>query len=210
MRQAIAADPRSASGDEVQVRPVAQLEGIADSILCPFALEVPADLAFWGQDIYRHCQDVPGLRQRVAAWGYATGAGALQVPIVWTARGPLYGEAIAPCLSVTIHARDGATPPTAPYIQPLHLSDRQRQGLYRLGGNLLRSLAAPPAVYLLQVDMPGDSPVFDRLWPFPTPAAIASLATQTPDLFAAHWRCLTGRSVRDIAIAPPIAYGTLL
>lgn len=209
MQQAIAADPFSASGDEVQVRPVTQLGGMADSILCPFALEVPADLVFWGQSIYHHCQDVPGLRQRVAAWGYATGEGALQVPIVWTARGPLYGEAIAPGQAVTIHAMDGA-PPTAPYIQPLHLSDRQRQGLYRLGGTLLRSLAAPPAVYLLQVDLRGETPVFDRLWPFPTPAAIASLATQTPDLFSAHWRCLTGRSVRDIAITPPIAYGTLL
>ena len=102
-----------------------------------------------------------------------------------------YAEAIAP-----------ASP--SGYRQPLHLADHQRQPLYRLGQRLLSALSAPPAVYLLQFGYQGDRECFDRLWPFPAPPAIASLGTQTPDLFSCHWHCLRGQPLRDIVIRPPV------
>lgn len=216
LQKAIAADPVTSTGDTVTCLAASQVDHAwreidpddpDATILCPLTLAIAADLEFPGQSIYARCQDVAGLRRWVAdTWGYATGAGTIQVPIVWTARGPLYAEAIAPVHEVDIQGSDR---PTMPYLQPLHLSDRQRQSLYRLGGNLLRSLSAPPAVYMLQVAILVDDLIFDRLWPFPTEAAIASVGCQTPDLFTAHWRSLTQRSVVDVAIATPVTYGVL-
>ena len=212
LQKAIAADPVTSTGDSVTCLAASQVgqawqDADPDAILCPLTLDMSADLDFPGQSIYARCRDVDGLRRWVAdTWGHSTGTGTIQVPIVWTARGPLYAEAIAPVHEVDIQGSDR---PTMPYLQPLHLSDRQRQSLYRLGGNLLRSLSAPPAVYMLQVAILVDDLIFDRLWPFPTEAAIASVGCQTPDLFTAHWRSLTQRSVVDVAIATPVTYGVL-
>jgi len=90
------------------------------------------------------------------------------------------------------------------YYQPVHLSDRHRQPLYRLGFQLLDVLSAPPAVYLLQFAWAEEYKVcFDRLIPFPDKPAIASVGVQTPDLFECHWLCITGQPIHDLVIYPP-------
>lgn len=169
------------------------LQEAADHILCPLTLNI-SDIPFARQGLYRSCQDVPELRRQVATQGYATGEGNLWLPIVLTVKGPLYGEAIA-------QSKDGD------YQQPIHLSDAQRQPLYRLGQWILSSLAAPPGVYLLQAACKSDSDdgprvVFDRLWPFPAAPALASLGRQSPDLLVCHWRCLTHQPIRDLQVQP--------
>jgi hypothetical protein len=137
------------------------------------------------QAIHAACKDVARLRQQVTQWHSQTGDGALCLPVVLTAKGPLYCEAIG----------DN-------HIQPLHLPDRLRQPLYALAGRLLRSLSAPPGVYLVQFAVDGENVVFDRLIPFPDGRALASLGTQTPDLFTCHWRCLTRQAIEDVQILP--------
>ncbi|MEO0409896.1 MAG: hypothetical protein AAF289_21350, partial [Cyanobacteria bacterium P01_A01_bin.135] len=151
----------------------------AEHLLCPLTLDLSERLLealpTAQRALYRRCRDVADLQQQLGQ-GYPVGEGDLWLPVVWTAKGPLYGEAIA------AKGED--------YRQPHHLSDAQRQPLYRLGRKLLSQLHAPPSVYLLQVAC-NDGVVFDRLWPFPAAPALASVGVQSPDLFACHWRCLT-------------------
>ncbi len=161
------------------------------TLVVPLTLDLPETADFPEKTIYATCRDVPLLRQRVQQGDFLVGEGRYWLPIVRTAKGPLYAEAIAP-----------ASP--SGYCQPLHLADRQRQPLYRLGQRLLASLAAPPAVYLLQFGYQDDRLCFDRLWPFPAPPAIASLGCQAPNLFSCHWHCLRGQPLRDIVIRPPV------
>lgn len=169
---------------------------VDDRLLCPLTLHLPPTLSFPAQAIYSACRNVESLRQQLAAWQYAIGTGAFWLPIVLTAKGPLYAEVI------------GLAPDAAPtvervkprYRQPVHLNDAQRQPLYALGQRLLRSLAAPPAVYLMQFGWQGDTLCFDRLLPFPAAPAIASLNVQTPDLFACHWACFSGQPLVDLVI----------
>ncbi|WP_051037993.1 hypothetical protein [Thalassoporum mexicanum] len=160
-------------------------------------------------DIVAACADL----ERRRAWVEAldrprvviSAAGELWLPIVWTARGPLYGEVIS---------RDQQ----GKYQQPFHLKDYDRQPLYRLAQNMLSDLHAPPAVYLLQFDLVSsvvDSTLeftpnqvgkdhhkigFDRLIPFPAEPAIASIDVQQPNLFECHWRCLTNQPIYDLII----------
>jgi len=135
-------------------------------------------------NLIARCQDIAGLRQWVQthtplpSLPVAAPPGHHWLPIIWTAKGPLYSEAIA------------ATGPHT-YRQPYPLADRQRQPLYRAAFLLLDHLEAPPGVYLLQIAI--DPLQFDRLLPFPDRPAIASLGVQEPDLFACHWQCLTGQ-----------------
>jgi hypothetical protein len=170
----------------------------------PLTLDVPKTLAFAGQAVYRRCREVLNLRHLVQSQlGCAIGEGNYWLPIVQTAKGPLYAEVIGSDDS-------GATQGKATvgshlsYYQPLHLPDQQRQPLYRLGRSLLQLLTAPPATYLLQFGFEQSQICFDRLWPFPAAPAIASLGVQTPDLLTCHWRCLTGQPIRDLQI-PAIA-----
>lgn len=159
-------------------------------ILCPLTLDLPESLEFPGTAVFRACADVDCLRQLVAdQFATKTGDGSLWLPIALTAKGPLYGEAIA---------LSGDHP--GQYYQPHHLSDRQRQPLYALAFRLLDRLQAPPAVYLLQFALSDDGVVFDRLWPYPAAGAIASLSAQTPDLFTAHWLCLSHQPLLDLSI----------
>jgi len=113
----------------------------------------------------------------------------LWLPVVLTAKGPLYAEVIG-------LADDGS------YQQPVDLSDVWRQPLYHLAYQLLQVLSAPPTTYLLQFGLPEQDLVFDRLWPFPTTPAIASIGVQEPDLFTCHWLCLTGQPISDLTIIP--------
>ncbi|HEY9749948.1 MAG TPA: hypothetical protein V6C63_14780 [Allocoleopsis sp.] len=176
---------------------------------CPLTLNLPNLFTWPGQTIYQQCREVDVLRQLVEqqfAWG--TGDGYYWLPIVLTARGPLYGEVIA------LAAEQGGDKAwdelsQFSFCQPLHVSDVWRQPLYELGFRLLRSLAAPPATYLLQFGFQGQTICFDRLWPFPAAPAIASLHVQTPDLFACHWLCLTRQPIRDLVIAASAPYQVL-
>lgn len=166
-----------------------------DRILCPLTLDLPETLLFPARALYATCHDVFGLRKQLEAWHYVTGAGAFWLPIALTAKGALYSEVIG------IKNAAPAFTASAPfYTQPVHLSDRQRQPLYALGQRLLRSLNAPPAVYLIQFGWQDGAVCFDRLFPFPAAPAIASLNVQTPDLFACHWSCLTGKPLLDLTI----------
>jgi hypothetical protein len=153
----------------------------------PMTLNVPLHIDFPGQALYQLCRDVGELRQRVTQLGYAVGTGQFWLPVVLTRKGPLYGEVI------------GRTE-AAQYAQPFHLPDRWRQPIYRLGQALLRSLTAPPSVYLIQFGFQGETICFDRLLPFPAEPAIASLGVQVPDLFTCYWRCLTHQPVTDLII----------
>lgn len=212
LKQAIAAEPESKEKPHsVQIVTVADLDLSVDgpaAIVCPLTLNLPQQLNFPGQAVFAACRDVSLLREQVQQqWHYTTGTGNFWLPIVHTAKGALFGEAIA--LTGTVaDTVDLLTPPTH-YQQPLHLSDSLRQPLYQLGHKLLRWLAAPPGVYLLQFGVQQQDIVFDALLPYPAAPAIASLGVQTPDLFACHWRCLTKKAIVDLAIASPVPYQTL-
>ncbi len=143
------------------------------------------------ETVYQACDDVSGLRQWVEEnLQVATGDFDLWLPVVLTIKGPLYGEVIG---------KDVSSPHG--YLQPIDLSDQQRQPLYRLGFDLLHHLQAPPSVYLIQFGLLELEAIgFDRLFPFPAAPAVASLGVQEPDLFTCHWYCLTGKPIRDLLI----------
>ncbi|MBD2460827.1 hypothetical protein H6G89_07195 [Oscillatoria sp. FACHB-1407] len=200
LQQAIAADAALSSGSyTVHLSSPQQRPTLGrDALICPLTLNVPSDLQFAGQAIYQICQDIAGLRQWVRReWGLLTGEGDLWLPVALTAKGPLYGEVIG---SEAANSAAQADSTAIAYYQPLHLSDRLRQPLYGLAGQLLRSHLAPPAVYLMQFKFEGTAICFDRLFPFPAAPAIASIGVQVPNLFAAHWRCITRRSLQDLVI----------
>lgn len=167
-----------------------------DIIWCPLTLDVPITLEFPAQTIFQACRQVISLRQRVQQkLGYATSDGSqklgdLYLPVVLTAKGPLYGEVIREEQTANL------------YQQPIDLPDNQRQPLYHLAYQLLKSLLAPPAVYLLQFGYNEQNIVFDRLWPFPAAPAIASIGVQEPNLFTCHWHCLTRQPIFDLTIIP--------
>ncbi|NJK34079.1 MAG: hypothetical protein HC919_03525 [Oscillatoriales cyanobacterium SM2_2_1] len=134
------------------------------------------------------CAQVEELRQWVRQHcGIHSGTGDRWLPVVLTARGPLYGEVIG---------RTAA----GHYVQPVATTDAQKQPLYGLARHVLDHLAAPPAVYLFQVAFGDPTLTFDRLIPFPDHPAIASVGVQEPDLFRCHWLCLTGNPIRDLII----------
>ena len=182
---------------EVNICGVSQINSgaIADdgAIVCPLTLDVPSDLVFPGRDVFRFCADVSAARDRVAQdLLFPVGEGNFWLPVVLTAKGPLYGEAIA--------AESDKLSGELSYSQPLHLSDVWRSQLYELAYRLLDLLNAPPATYLMQFGFVGERICFDRLWPFPAAPAIASICVQVPDLFLCHWCCLTSKPIYDMQI----------
>ncbi len=195
-----AAQPREAelSADQVVTQVVPRLQQCQDSAeiaVCP--LDAPIAIApqpqvldysltHWAPlapDLWQQCQSLTAL---VSQWGIRTGTGGLyQLPLAQTAKGTLFGE-IMGCLEGT-------------WQLPIHASDRQRQTLYALGRRLLDHLQAPVGCYFLQFDWQGEV-IFERLWPFPTVAALASIGVQTPDWLTAHYQCLRGIPLRDVRI----------
>ncbi|MEP0750874.1 hypothetical protein NDA03_01450 [Trichocoleus sp. Lan] len=173
------------------------LQNQAETLWCPLTLNLPESLEFPAQSLYQACRDVTGLRQLVEQLGATTGVGDFWLPIVLTAKGPLYGEVIG---RVEDDESRRLEPTLKGYRQPVHLSDIWRQPLYQLGHRLLQSLSAPPAVYLLQFGFQEQKIIFDRLLPFPGEPAIASINVQKPDLFTCHWHCLTGQAIYDLQI----------
>ncbi|MBD2103794.1 hypothetical protein [Leptolyngbya sp. FACHB-261] len=128
-------------------------------------------------------------------------AGDLWLPVVWTAKGPLYAEVIG-------RAGDA-------YRQPIHLKDEQRQVLYALARHCLLELAAKspssgktprvtPGVYLVQFSLSGTEVQLGQIWPFPAEPALASIGVQSLDLFTCHWYCLTGLPILDLTIDPRV------
>lgn len=172
---------------------------LGDRLLCPLTLDLPETFSFAAQALYTKCRNTDALRQQLGRWQYATGVGNFWLPIVLTAKGALYAEVIGVKVNTALTMQS----PEPSYEQPIHLSDVQRQPLYALGQRLMRSLNAPPAVYLMQFGWQDDAICFDRLLPFPAAPAIASLNAQAPDLFACHWSCLTGKPITDLAISHP-------
>ena len=208
LKRAIAAN----SPETIEVEVVAAASLWSDSakltadecnlICCPLTIQLPDSVKFPAKAIYQACQDIKGRRrwvERNLAYKTSIGdswLGDLWLPVVLTAKGPLYGEVIG----------EGAIPNS--YEQPVELADEQRQRLYHLASQLLQSLSAPPAVYLLQFSLRRKEIVFDRLWPFPAAPAIASLGVQKPDLFTCHWYCLTNQPIRDLTTIPqPVIQG---
>ncbi len=156
-------------------------------LVCPLTLTLPEELNFPQLDLYQRCGAVKQLRSSVANLGYIIGEGSFWLPIVLTAKGALYGEAIT------------ENAPTR-YHQPMHFSDAIRQPLYRLGFRVLELINATPAVYLMQFGVDHQDIVFDRVFPFPAAPAIASLNVQSPNLFACHWHCLNQMPILDLTI----------
>jgi hypothetical protein len=210
LQQAIA----NTSDQPIRVAVVSALEDRLqpDVRLCPLTLSLPDALSFPEQSVYQTCRDIAGLRLRVTRrLGDRTGDGQFWLPVVLTAKGPLYAEVIQASVSVTLSFQGevsqlDAAKRMSPYAQPLHLPDRYRQPLYQLGQRLLDLVSASPAVYLLQFGFQDQEIVFDRLFPFPAAPAIASLGIQTPNLFECHWRCLTHQPIRDLSISGTVAY----
>lgn len=168
-------------------------------IYCPLTIQLPHWLNFPAQEVYQACRDVKNRRLWVEQNlpyktnvddGGEAGLGDFWLPIILTAKGPLYGEVI----------EEGEMPNF--YRQPLDLTDDWRQPLYHLAYQLLENLSAPPSVYLLQFSLRSKEIVFDRLWPFPAAPAIASLGRQKPDLFTCYWLCLSDQPIFDLTILP--------
>ncbi|MFP4299852.1 MAG: hypothetical protein ACLFT0_18745 [Spirulinaceae cyanobacterium] len=159
-----------------------------EDIICPLTLSLPKELAFPGREIYDACADIPRMRAWVESLDYQTGQGEYWLPVVLTAKGPLYAEVIG-C---------GSSPQS--YQQPIDFKDEIRQPLYALAFQVLHQFQAIPSVYFLQFSVRDRSVIFDRLYPFPIDCAIASLKVQTPDLLTCHWLCLTHQPILDLVI----------
>ncbi len=171
----------------------------SEVLLCPLTLNLPYSLIVALPPLYYGaCQDVESLRCALdERWQVATGTGNLWLPVVLTAKGPIYGEVIG-----LADEKQPGCEGIVQYIQPVHLPDRWRQTLYALARNLLQWIGAPPATYLIQFGWDEQGLWFDRLWPFPGIPALASLGVQDPDLFTCHWYCLTRQPIYDLTIVP--------
>lgn len=169
-----------------------------DVAFCPLTLNLPSNFNFPQQAIFKACQNVEFFRYLISQkFGYITRHGNFWLPVVLTQKGPVYAEAIGPA---------SETPSTLEvelnYYQPVHFSDQMRQPIYEMAFNILKFLNASPATYLMQFGFIDREIWFDRVWPFPAAPAIASINTQTPDLFTCHWYCLTNQPIIDLTIAP--------
>ncbi|WP_414586554.1 hypothetical protein [Scytonema sp. PCC 10023] len=182
------------------------LSQLPEMLFCPLTLSLPEHLGLSLQAIIKACADVPGLRQQLAQqMQVAIGDGCFWLPVVLTVKGPLYGEVIA--LAEEFYEKKSPQNLLLcdlSYYQPFHLSDALRQPLYHMAYNLLQSLSAPPATYLVQFGLQKSEICFDRLWPFPTAPALASVGIQQPDLFTCHWYCLTAKPILDLTIIPVV------
>ena len=176
---------------------------LSEIIFCPLTLSLPENLVFPSQNIFQACRDVIGLRQLLAQkMQVAIGNGCFWLPVVLTAKGPLYGEVIALAGGEGTETKlpEDLSLSELSYYQPFHLSDALRQPLYQMAYKLLQFLSAPPATYLVQFGLQAGEICFDKLWPFPTAPALASSNVQQPDLFTCHWYCLTAKPLLDLTI----------
>lgn len=199
--------PHKITGADLQLDTSSVQDWTAKHVfVCPLTLNLSPTLPFPAKAVYQACLDVIGLRQRLAQHSeFAIADGSFWLPIVLTAKGPLYGEVIGLAGQVTGgKLPDDLSLCDLDYYQPFHLSDASRQQVYSMGQCLLQLLSPPPGTYLVQFGFQGSDICFDRLWPFPSAPAIASLGVQEPDLFACHWYCLTTMPVLDLTIIPAV------
>ncbi|MEL6927515.1 MAG: hypothetical protein AAFO95_02630 [Cyanobacteria bacterium J06600_6] len=168
-----------------------------DTIHCPLTIQLPDYLDFPQRKIFSACKDINSRRRWVEKnLGFKTSVGDswlghLWLPIIMTDK-PIFGEVIG----------EGSMPNS--YEHPVSIPKRQQKSLHNLAEQLLDSLDAPPATYLLQFSLYNGEIVFDRLWPFPAAPALITLKTQQPDLFTCHWNCLTQKEIGKISISDPM------
>jgi hypothetical protein len=171
-----------------QTAPAREIDSLHTSQLSP-TLDARITYCWLTLDPHHHHNytDLSILRQlATSTTAIETGDGGnLYLPAIWTARGPIYGEAIA--------LRD-----VDKYDFPFHLEDDRRQPLYNLTYQLLSSIQAEPGVYLVLVRELDAGWMFDRILPFPAPPALASIGKQSPDLFTCHWLCLDRQPLLDV------------
>ena len=165
-----------------------------DTIYCPLTIQLPDYFDFPQRKIYSACKNINSRRRWVEKnLRFKTSVGDswlghLWLPIVMTNK-PLFGEVIG----------EGSMPNS--YEHPVQIPKRQRKSIHDLAEQLLASLSATPATYLLQFSLYNGEIVFDRLWPFPAAPALITLKTQQPDLFTCHWRCMTNQKISKINIS---------
>ena len=165
-----------------------------DAIYCPLTIQLPDYFDFPQRKIFSACKDINSRRRWVEKnLGFKTSVGDawlghLWLPIIMTDK-PTFGEVIG----------EGSMPNS--YEHPVAIPKRQQKSLHNLAEQLLDSLSAPPATYLLQFSLYNGEIVFDRLWPFPAAPALITLKTQQPDLFTCHWNCLTEQKIGKIGIS---------
>jgi hypothetical protein len=167
---------------------------IIHTIYCPLTIQLPDYFDFPQRKIYAACKDINSRRRWVEKnLGFKTSVGDswlghLWLPIVVTDE-LVFGEII------------GEGPMPNSYEHPVAIPKRQQQSLHSLAEQLIDSLEATPATYLLQFSLYNGEIVFDRLWPFPAAPALITLKTQQPDLFTCHWHCLTEQPISKINIS---------
>ncbi len=173
---------------------IAKPDRNSDTIYCPLTIQIPEYFDFPQKKIYAACKDINARRRWVEKnIGCKTSVGDswlghLWLPIILTDE-PLFGEVIG----------EGSMPNS--YEHPIAIPKRQQKSLHSLAEQLLDSLQATPATYLLQFSLYNGEIVFDRLWPFPAAPALITLKTQKPDLFTCHWRCLINEPIANITIS---------
>lgn len=178
-----------------------------DVVFCPLTLHLPSNFDFPEKAIFKACENVEFLRYLIAQkFGYIAKPGNFWLPVVLTQKGPIYAEAIAECspapeaIGSTSQLTTELLSEDLVYSQPVHFSDAMRQQIYEMAYNILKFLNASPATYLMQFGFIDREIWFDRILPFPAAPAIASINTQTPDLFTCHWYCLTNQPILDLTI----------
>ena len=164
-----------------------------NTIYCPLTIQIPDYFDFAQRQIFSACKDINSRRRWVEKLGFKTSVGDswlghMWLPIIVTDK-LMFGEVI------------GEGPMPNSYEHPVLIPQRQRKLLHNLAEELLDSLEAPSATYLLQFSLYNGEIVFDRLWPFPAAPALITLKTQQPDLFTCHWRCMTDRTISQISIS---------
>lgn len=170
-----------------------------DVVFCPLTLHLPSNFNFSQKAIFKACENVEFFRYLISQkFGYITRPGNFWLPVVLTQKGPIYAEAIGSTSQLTTELLSE----DLVYSQPVHFSDAMRQQIYEMAYNILKFLNASPATYLMQFGFIDREIWFDRILPFPAAPAIASINTQTPDLFACHWYCLTNQPIVDLTIVP--------
>ena len=162
------------------------------ALYCPLTIQLPEYFDFPQKDIYSACKDLNSRRRWVEKQlGFKTSVGDswlghLWLPIILNEPNqPIFAEVI------------GEGPMPNSYEHPIIIPHRHLKSLHELARQLLNSLSAPPACYLLQFSLYNGEIVFDRLWPFPAAPALITLKTQQPDLFTCHWKCLTRQPISD-------------
>lgn len=162
------------------------------TIYCPLTIQIPEIVDFPARECFRACQNVKDRRawvQNQRGFKVSTeepGLGDRWLPIVFDGSSVQFGEVIG----------EGEQPNA--YQQPVAIAQSQLRALQALAVPLLKEIAAPPSVYLLQFLSEGSDVLFDRLWPFPAAPAIASLNRAPADLFGLYWQCIKQQQLLQV------------